>query len=94
MMKYLSIDGGILSNKSIPPTAKLMIAYISNLGKSQKYFYGTHAYMSETLGIRFDYFEKVFDKLLEADILHVHKEGVGLGLLIETIAERTWKGLN
>jgi hypothetical protein len=91
MLKYLSIDGGILSNKSIPPTCKLIISYIANLQKGGKAFYGTYAYMSETLGIRFDYFEKNMTKLLEADILVASKEGITLGLLLDTIAERTWK---
>lgn len=91
MLKYLAIDGGILANKSIPPTSKLIISYIANLQKADKYFYGTYAYMSETLGIRYDYFEKQMGKLLEADILHSTKEGITLGLLLDTISERTWK---
>lgn len=90
-MKYLSIDGGILSNKTIPPTCKLIISYIANLQKGGKAFYGTYSYMSEVLGIRYDYFEKNMEKLLQADILHASKEGIVLGLLIDTIAERQWK---
>lgn len=91
MLKYLTIEGGILQNKSIPPGHKLVISYVANLGKANKFFYGTYAYMSETLGIRFDYYEKIMEQLLENDILHSYKEGIGLGLLLDTIAERTWK---
>lgn len=91
MLKYLSIDGGILANKTIPPASKLIISYISNLQKGGKCFYGTHSYMSETLGIRFDFFEKQFDNLIDEGILAVTKEGVTLGFLLDTIAERTWK---
>lgn len=90
-LKYLSIDGGILSNKTIPPTCKLIISYISNLQKGGRAFYGTYSYMSEQLGIRYDYFEKNMTKLLECDILHSSKEGIVLGLLLDTISERQWK---
>jgi len=91
MLKYLSIDGGVLSNKTIPPTCKIMIAYIGNLQKANKYFFGTHAYMSETLGIRFDYFEKQMSKLLEQKIFIVTDHGITLGFDTDHIAETEWK---
>jgi hypothetical protein len=90
MMKYLAIDGGILVNKTIPPTDKLILAYVSNLNKADKFFYGTYAYMAETLGIRYSYFEVRIEKLLEVGLLKQTKEGMQLGFPLHIIAEKSW----
>lgn len=91
MLKYLSIDGGILANKTIPPVAKIIISYVSNLNKGDKYFYGTRSYMAETLGIRFDFLDKTLDKMLDLGVLQVTTQGIGLGHPLYFIAEANWK---
>jgi len=90
-MKYLAIDGRLLENKTIGSTDKLIIAFISNLEKGGKAFYGTHIYMSEVLGIRYEYFEKRFTKLLQVGVLYASDDGIRLKYGLDATADMEWK---
>lgn len=91
MMKYLSIDGELLQNKTIGPAQKLIISFIGNLNKGGKKYYGTHLYLAQTLGIRYDHLEKQMALLLKAGVLEVTEEGIELSLSIAQIADRQWQ---
>jgi hypothetical protein len=92
-MKYLSIDGELLKNKTIPAASKLIISFMINLRKGGKCFYGTHAYLSETLGIRYEYLEKCMSALLKSGILKVTDEGITCIMNWEVICSQTWSSL-
>lgn len=90
-MKYLSIDGDLLANKSIGGTDKLIISFIWNLQKGNKSFYGTHIYLADVLGIRYEFLEKRFQKLLQVNLLHTTPNGIELTYSISETAEKDWK---
>lgn len=92
-MKFLLIDGELLVNKSLTPTDKMIISYINNLSRSGKCFYGTHAFLSDQLGVRYDYLENRLTKLLEADILLASKEGITLKLPFWEICSTDWPNM-
>lgn len=91
MMKYLSIDGELLGNNTIGPAQKIIISFIGNLNKGGKKYYGTHLYLAQTLGIRYDHVEKTMATLLKAGILNVSEEGIELDMPIAQIADRKWQ---
>jgi DNA-binding IscR family transcriptional regulator len=64
-----------------------------NLEKGGKAFYGTHAYLSDTLGIRYEYLEKCMTNLLKQGLLQVTEEGIKPGRLINFIAKEQHTGL-
>lgn len=90
-MKYLAIDGELLANKTIGGTDKLIISFIWNLEKGGKSFYGTHIYMADTLGIRYDFFEKRFTKMLQVGLLYAANDGIRLKFPIDQTATMDWK---
>jgi len=90
-MKYLSIDGLLLANKTIGGTDKLIISFIWNLQKGNKSFYGTHPYLADVLGIRYEFLEKRFNKLIQVGLLHATNNGIELSETIEQVAAKDWK---
>ena len=49
-MKFLIIQGELLSNKDLRSDHKLILAYLLGLRKSGKYFYGSTDYLAAELG--------------------------------------------
>ena len=73
-MKFLTIDGGLLSNTHLNPTDKIILSILYNLSKGQKKFFGSFAYLAKEIGLSEEYVEKRFTFLEKNKIV---KKGEG-----------------
>jgi len=73
------IDGALLRNKNISPNSKLIIAFLYNLCKSGRCYFGSYEYMADQLGINYESFAKSIANLLEKKVIVQTSEGITLG---------------
>lgn len=82
-MKFLMIDGSLLSNKELSSPAKLIIAYLHNLGKAGKSYFGGLDYLSDQLGLDNQLIAKVIHDGCQRGLLKQEADGLKLNHPIE-----------
>lgn len=79
-MKFLILDQVVLSNYNFKSVDKLVIAYIMNLQKGGKKFYGSVNYLSKELGITVDLISESLNFLTINNVLSHSQAGIGIAV--------------
>jgi len=74
-MKFLQIDASLLTNKSLRPLDKMIVAYLDMLQKNGKSCFANLNYLSNLFGVNQEYMEQRINKLSDVDIV-VQKNGI------------------
>lgn len=82
-MKFLMIDGSLLSNKDLSSASKLIISYLNNLGKAGKSYFGGLDYLADQLGLDIQTLAKIIHDGCNRGLLKQESDGLKLNHPIE-----------
>lgn len=68
-MKFLLIEGELLSNSHLRPVDKFVLQFIRNLCKSGKSYWGDPGYLGKEFGVSQEYIMQRFDFLERAKLI-------------------------
>jgi hypothetical protein len=85
-MSFLIIDSSILKNHNFKAIDKLVLAYILNLNKGNKSFYGSVQFLSNALGVTVDQIAESINWLTLQKVIVHRKEGIKIAIPFHQLA--------
>lgn len=86
MVKFLTIDGGLLRNRHINSGNKLVLSLVANFENSGYSFFGGLKYIADTFGITEEMADDIVSKMIEKGWLSRSGNALSLAMTIEELA--------
>jgi hypothetical protein len=74
-MKFLLLEGELLSNSSLRPVDKFIVQFLRNLCKSGKAYWGEPSYLAKEFGVSLEYIQQRFDFLERSKLIKKSDHG-------------------